>query len=94
MVFGYRSKFIMLEFHSISALSFSNCSLYAHIGIRVRSLLKNTITSYRAFDLENGIDGGSHIKVSSIYAIPVPTKHDRGSSTVMAESNEEKKNFG
>ncbi len=94
MVFGYRSKFITLELQSISALGFSNCSLYAHIGIRERSLLKNTITSYRAFDLQNGIAGGSHIKGSSIYAIPVLTQQDRGSSTVMAESNEEKKNVG
>ncbi len=94
MVFGYRSKFITLELHSISALGFSNCSLYAHIDIRVRSLLKNTITSYCALDLENGIAGGSHIKGSSIYAIPILTKHDRGSSTIMDESNEEKKNVG
>ncbi len=94
MVFVYQSEFITLELHRFSALGFSNCSLYAHIGIRERSLLKNTIASYRAFDLPNSIAGGSHIEGSSIYAIPVLTKYDRGSSTVMAESNEEKKNVG
>ncbi len=52
------------------------------------------ITSYRALDLENDIVGGSHIEGFPIWAIPVLTKHDRGRSTVMAESNEEKKNVG
>ncbi len=47
-------------------------------------------SSYRALDLENDIAGGSHVKGIPIKAIPVPTKHDRGRSTVMAESNEEK----
>ncbi len=55
-------------------------------------LLKNATTSYRALDLENDIVGGSHIEGFPISAIPVLTKHDRGRSTVMAESNEEKKN--
>ncbi len=52
------------------------------------------ITSYHAFDLENAIAGGSHIEGFPIEATPVLTKHDRGRSTVTAESNEEKKNVG
>ncbi len=46
------------------------------------------ITSHHAFDLENATAGGSHIE-----GFPI-TKHDRGRSTVTAESNEEKKNVG
>ncbi len=57
-------------------------------------LLKDAITSYRALDLENDIVGGSHIEGFPIQAILIPTKHDRGRSTVMAESNAEKKNVG
>ncbi len=54
-------------------------------------IFENAITGYRALDLENDIEGGSHIEC---FPIPVLTKHDRGRSTVTAESNAEKKNVG
>ncbi len=54
----------------------------------------NAITNYRALDLENDIAGGSHMGGLPNQAIPFLTKHDRGKSTVMAESNKEKKNVG
>ncbi len=50
------------------------------------------LISYRALD--NDVVGGSHIEGFPIWAITVLTKHDRGRSIVMAESNEEKKNVG
>ncbi len=56
--------------------------------------MKNAITRYRALDLENDITGGSHVSGFPVKAIPVLIKHDRGRSTAMAESNEEKEKFG
>ncbi len=55
---------------------------------------EKAITSYPAFDLENDTVGGSHIEGLPVKAIPVLTKHERGRSTITAESNEEKKNVG
>ncbi len=56
--------------------------------------MKNAVTRYRALDLENEIAGGSHVSGFPVKAIPFLAKHDRGRSTVTAESNEEKKQFG
>ncbi len=43
---------------------------------------------FRALDLKNDTVGGSHIEGFPISAIPVLTQHDRGRSTVMAETHE------
>ncbi len=64
------------------------------MGCVAKTINTFCLTSYRALDLENDIAGGSHIEFFPIWAIPVLTKHGRGRSTVMAESNEEKKNVG
>ncbi len=57
-----------------------------NIRVLFIGLLKNAITSYYAFDLENDIVGGSHIEDFPIKAIPVLTKHDRGRLTITAEN--------
>ncbi len=52
------------------------------------------MTSYRAFDLESDIVGGSNIEGFLTLDIPVLTKHGRGRSTATTERNEAKKNVG
>ncbi len=70
------------------------CRLELAQGNHFYRILKNAITSYRALDRENEIAGGSHVSGFPVKAIPFLAKHDRGRSTVMAESNEEKENVG
>ncbi len=59
------------------------------MGYLFKTFDKFLLTSYRAFDLENNIPGGSHTYGFPMKTIPVITKHDRGRLTVMAQNNEE-----